>query len=65
MNFEEKLSNVELRIKDPSLKAEYYIFDYEPEYELKVRCIITDTEDALIYAVNNVFNNAKRSIFKI
>lgn len=37
LNFEEKLSNVELRIKDPSLKADYYIFDYDPKYELEVR----------------------------
>ena len=37
LNFEEKLSNVELRIKDPSLKAHYYIFDYDPKYELEVR----------------------------
>ena len=37
MNFEEKLSNVELRIKDPSLKADYYIFDYDPKYEIKIR----------------------------
>ncbi|WP_458404924.1 DUF1788 domain-containing protein [Methanobrevibacter sp.] len=37
MNFEEKLSNVELKIKDPSLKPDYYIFDYDPKYELKIR----------------------------
>lgn len=37
MNFEERLSNVELKIKDPSLKADYYIFDYDPKYELKIR----------------------------
>ena len=29
MDFEEKLSNVELKIKDPSLKVDYYIFDYD------------------------------------
>lgn len=37
MDFEEKLSNVELKIKDPSLKVDYYIFDYDPKYELEVR----------------------------
>lgn len=37
MDFEEKLSNVELKIKDPSLKADYYIFDYNPKYEMEVR----------------------------
>ena len=37
MNFEERLSNVELKIKDPSLKADYYIFDYDPKYEIKIR----------------------------
>lgn len=37
MDFEEKLSNVELKIKDPSLKADYYIFDYDPKYEMEVR----------------------------
>ena len=37
MDFEEKLSNIELKIKDPTLKADYYIFDYDPKYELKVR----------------------------
>lgn len=37
MDFEEKLSNVEIKIKDPSLKADYYIFDYDPKYELEVR----------------------------
>ena len=37
MDFEEKLSNVELKIKDPSLKADYYIFDYDPKYEIKIR----------------------------
>ena len=36
LNFEEKLGNVELRIKDPSLKSDYYIFDYDPRYELIV-----------------------------
>ena len=47
MNFEEKLSNVELRIKDPSLKAEYYIFDYEPKYELKVRKEVKRLKDKI------------------
>ena len=37
MDFEEKLSMVELKIKDPVLKADYYIFDYDPKYELRVR----------------------------
>lgn len=37
MDFEEKLSNVELKIKDPSLKVDYYIFDYDPKYEMEVR----------------------------
>jgi hypothetical protein len=37
LNFEERLSNVELKIKDPSLKADYYIFDYDPKYEIKIR----------------------------
>ena len=37
MNFEERLSNVELKIKDPSLKPDYYIFDYDPKYEIKIR----------------------------
>lgn len=37
MDFEEKLNNVELKIKDPSLKVDYYIFDYDPKYELEVR----------------------------
>lgn len=37
MNFEERLSNVELKIKDLSLKADYYIFDYDPKYEIKIR----------------------------
>ena len=37
MDFEEKLSNIELKIKDPSLKVDYYIFDYDPKYELEVR----------------------------
>ena len=37
MNFEERLSNVELKIKDPSLKSDYYIFDYDPKYEIKIR----------------------------
>lgn len=37
MDFEEKLSNVELKIKDPYLKADYYIFDYDPKYEMEVR----------------------------
>ena len=37
MDFEEKLSTVELKIKDPSLKVDYYIFDYDPKYELEVR----------------------------
>ena len=37
MNFEERLSNVELKIKDPSLNADYYIFDYDPKYEIKIR----------------------------
>ena len=37
MDFEEKLSNVELKIKDPSLKVDYYIFDYDPKYEMAVR----------------------------
>ena len=37
MNFEERLSNVELKIKDPSLKADYNIFDYDPKYEIKIR----------------------------
>lgn len=37
MNFEERLSNVELKIKDPALKPDYYIFDYDPKYEIKIR----------------------------
>ena len=37
MDFEEKLNNIELKIKDPSLKPDYYIFDYNPKYELEVR----------------------------
>ena len=37
MDFEEKLNNIELKIKDPSLKPDYYIFDYDPKYELEVR----------------------------
>ena len=47
MNFEEKLSNVELRVKDPSLKADYYIFDYEPKYELEVRKEIKRLKDKI------------------
>ena len=37
MDFEERLNHVELRIRDPSLKVDYYIFDYDPKYELRVR----------------------------
>ena len=37
MDFEEKLNYAELKIRDPSLKVGYYIFDYDPKYELRVR----------------------------
>lgn len=37
LEFEKKLSKIELRIKDSSFKTDYYIFDYDPEHELKVR----------------------------
>ena len=37
MEFKKKLNEIELRIKDPSFQADYYIFDYNPEYELEVR----------------------------
>ena len=45
MNIDEKLSKIELKIKKPSFlenkglsnEVGYYIFDYDPEYELKVR----------------------------
>ena len=47
MDFEEKLYNVELRIKDPTLKPEYYIFDYDPEYELEVRKEVKHLKDKI------------------
>lgn len=47
MDFEEKLSNVELKIKDPSLKADYYIFDYNPKYEIKVRNEVKHLKDEI------------------
>ena len=45
MNIDEKLSKIEPKIKKPSFlenkglsnEVGYYIFDYDPEYELKVR----------------------------
>lgn len=47
LNFEEKLNNIELRIKDPSLKAEYYIFDYDPKYEMAVRKEVKHLKDKI------------------
>lgn len=47
MDFEEKLNNVELRIKDPTLKREYYIFDYDPKYEIKVRNEVKRIKDKI------------------
>ena len=45
MNIDEKLSKIEPKIKEPSFlenkglsnEVGYYIFDYDPKYELKVR----------------------------
>lgn len=47
MNFEEKLNNIELRIKDPSLKSDYYIFDYDPKYEINVRNEVKHLKDKI------------------
>ena len=45
MNFDEKINKIESKIKEPSFlenkglsnEVGYYIFDYDPKYELKVR----------------------------
>ena len=45
MNIDEKISKIEPKIKEPSFlenkglsnEVGYYIFDYNPKYELKVR----------------------------
>ena len=47
MDFKEKLNNVELKIKDPSLKVDYYIFDYDPKNEIKVRNEIKYLKDKI------------------
>ena len=36
------------------------ILTQNDEYELKLNCVITDTEDALINSINTVFNNIQR-----
>lgn len=58
LNFEERLNQIEIKIKEPSFlqnkglgnEVGYFIFDYEPEYELRVR-------NEVEYLKNKINNN--------
>ena len=65
MDFEEKLNRVELKIRDPSLKVDYYIFDYEPKYELRVREEIINIKEKINNNPNNDFNIIEFDLYEI
>ena len=65
MDFEEKLNHVELKIRDPSLKADYYIFDYEPEYEQRVREEIKSIKEKINNNPSYDFNIIEFDLYEI
>ena len=62
MDMEEKISQIELILKEPSFFENksydgYYIFDYDPKYELRIR--------KEVYRLKNKFNSNKNFVFNI
>lgn len=65
MDFEEKLNYVELKIRDSSLKVDYYIFDYDPKYELMVREEIRNIKEKINNNPNYDFNIVEFDLYEI
>ena len=65
MDFEEKLNNAELKIRDPSLKVDYYIFDYNPKYELRVREEIKRIKEKINNSPNYDFKIIEFDLYEI
>ena len=65
MDFEERLNYVELKIRDSSLKVDYYIFDYDPKEELKVREEIRKIKEKINNNPNYDFNIVEFDLYEI
>lgn len=65
MDFEEKLNHAELKIRDSSLNVDYYIFDYDPKYELKVRNEIKKIKEKINNNPNYEFNIVEFDLYEI
>ena len=73
LNIDDKISKIESIIKNPSFlenkglsnEVGYYIFDYDPQYEMKVRQEIARIENKINSNENYGFNVAIFDLYEI
>lgn len=70
MDMEEKISQIELILKEPSFFENksydgYYIFDYDPKYELQIRAEVSRLKEKFNSNKNFVFNIVEFDLYEI
>ena len=73
MNIDEKISKIEPKIKEPSFlenkglsnEVGYYIFDYNPKYELKVREEVSRLKNKYASDSNYSFSIVEFDLYEI